>query len=152
MANGTPTNVPLGLKEYIQGREFTIGLTGFTFEADRASVNVISALNLYSLANNTWLTIGATDVCLTPGGFGGEYILAQAIDMDFNGYGDHTYTIAGAYGDEETVKNEASYIEIDCDGIKSLAAVSYTHLDVYKRQILYFKAPTADAFDLERCV
>jgi len=121
MVNGTPTNVPLGLKEYIQGREFTIGLTGFTFEADRASVNVISALNLYSLANNTWLTIGATDVCLTPGGFGGEYILAQAIDMDFNGYGGHTYTIAGAYGDEETVKNEASYIEIDCDGIKSLA-------------------------------
>ena len=84
MANGTPTNVPLGLKEYIQGREFTIGLTGFTFEADRASVNVISAMNLYSLANNKWLTIGATDVCLTPGGFGGEYILAQAIDMDFN--------------------------------------------------------------------
>ena len=121
MANGTPTNVPLGLKEYIQGREFTIGLTGFTFEADRASVNVISAMNLYSLAPDKWLTIGATDVCLTPGGFGGEYILAQAIDMDFNGYGGHTYTLSGAYGSEEIVKNEASYIEVDCDGIKSLA-------------------------------
>lgn len=121
MANGTPTNVPLGLKEYIQGREFTIGLTGFTFEPDRASVNVISAMSLQSLANNTWLTIGATDVCLTPGGFGGEYILAQAIDLDFNGYGNHRYTISGAYGSEDEVKDNASYIEVDCDGIKSMA-------------------------------
>lgn len=121
MANGTATNAPLGMREYIQGREFTLGLTDFTFEADRASVNVIAAMNLYSLAPNKWLTIGGTDVCLTPGGFGGEYILAQAIDMDFDGYGDHTYTIAGAFGDEQTVKTEASYIEIDCDGIKGLA-------------------------------
>jgi hypothetical protein len=116
-----PTGVPLGINQTLEGRQFTLGILDMKFEKDRASIALINILELKGLAENFWISIAGNDICLTPGGIGGEYILYQAFEKRGLGFGNLDIKTYGGLGDDQTIKDNYCYIEMNCEGMKSMA-------------------------------
>lgn len=121
MVTDQAAGVPLGINQTLEGRQFTLGVIDMVFEADRASIALINLLELGALANRYWVSIAGNDICLTPGGIGGEYILYQAFEKRKFGFGNLDITTYGGLGNPETILNEYCYIEMNCEGMKSMA-------------------------------
>ncbi|HZV69034.1 MAG TPA: hypothetical protein VFG10_05795 [Saprospiraceae bacterium] len=115
------SGVPLGINQSLEGRQFTIGVIDMVFTADRANIALINLFELGSVAENLWVSIAGNDICLTPDGLGGEYILHQAFEKRKVGFGNMDITTFGGLGDPETIKDEYCYIEMNCEGMKSMA-------------------------------
>lgn len=116
-----PTGVPLGINQTLEGRQFTLGILDFYFEKDRASIAMINILELQGISENFWVSIAGNDICLTPGGIGGEYILYQAFEKRGTGFGNLDIKTFGGLGDDQTIKDNYCYIEMNCEGMKSMA-------------------------------
>ena len=121
MAAGEPAGVPLGINQNLEGRQFVLGVLDMKFEADRASIALINILEMTSLAEDFWISIAGNDVCLTPGGIGGEYLLYQAFDNRKVGFGNMDVKTFGGLGDDQTIRDQYCYIEMNCEGMKSMA-------------------------------
>lgn len=121
MAAGQAAGVPLGINQDLEGRQFTLGIIDMKFEPDRASIALINVLELSGLAENFWVSIAGNDICLTPAGIGGEYILYQAFEKRGTGFGDLDIKTFGGLGDDQTIKDNYCYIEMNCEGMKSMA-------------------------------
>ncbi len=118
---GAPTGMPIGVKEYLHGREFTVAITGMSFTADRASIDLLNLTSLEAIAEDTWLALGASDVCLTPGGLAGEAILHLASDLVLPPSGNTEFIFTGNSADPGSIRSMATYIEWDCDGLAGMA-------------------------------
>ena len=121
MAAGVPAGMPLGFNQNLEGRQFVLGVLDMKFEADRASIALINIMDMSSLAEDFWLSIAGNDVCLTPGGIGGEYILYQAFENRKVGFGNMDVKTLGGIGDDQTIRDQYCYIEMNCEGMKSMA-------------------------------
>ncbi len=121
MVADEPSGVPLGINQTLEGRQFTLGVLDMVFDAERASIAMINLIELGSLANRFWVSIAGNDICLSPEGIGGEYVLYQAFEKRKAGFGDTQIATYGGLGDPETIKEEYCYIEMNCEGMKSMA-------------------------------
>lgn len=121
MAAGIPAGLPLGLNQNLEGRQFVLGILDMKFEPDRASIGLINILDMSTLAEDFWISIAGNDVCLTPGGIGGEYVLYQAFENRKVGFGNLDVKTFGGLGDDQTIKDQYCYIEMNCEGMKSMA-------------------------------
>ncbi|MCB0646691.1 MAG: hypothetical protein KDC49_08510 [Saprospiraceae bacterium] len=110
------TTLPLGMRQYLQGQEFTLAFVDMDFYPDRANVSLLNVFNMGAISNEQYLALAGTDICLTPAGLGGEYILHQAGNINFEGFGGTEIVLSGGTGEQI---NEVCHMEVDCDGIKS---------------------------------
>jgi len=116
-----PAGVPLGINQTLEGRQFTLGILDMRFEKDRASIALINVLELKGISEDFWVSIAGNDICLTPAGVGGEYILYQAFEKRGYGIGNLDIMTYGGLGDDQTIKDNYCYIEMNCEGMKSMA-------------------------------
>lgn len=116
-----PSGVPMGINQNIQGRQFTLGILDMKFEAERANLSMITIVDMQSLAEDLWISLAGSDMCLTPDGIGGEYMLHQAFETNDIGFGDLNIKTYGGVGDETTIRDQYCYLEVNCDGLKTLA-------------------------------
>ena len=118
---GQPSGLPLGINQTIQGRQFTLGIIDMNFEPDRANMAMLSVVDMQSLAEDLWISVAGNDMCLTPDGIGGEYILHQAFETQSIGFGNLVVKTYGGMGDEELIKQNYCFLEVNCDGIRTVA-------------------------------
>jgi len=121
MVADQPSGVPMGINQTLEGRQFVIGVIDMVFEADRANIALVNLLDMSSLSNNLWIAMAGNDICLTPQGLGGEYILNQALETQTVGIGGMDVTTYGGLGTPEEIKDQYCYIEMNCEGLKSMA-------------------------------
>ena len=120
--------LPLGLVQNIAGYNFMLGFTSIAFMPDRAECQVMQNLHIPQFGDAGWLSMAMSDVCLIPAGFGGEYTLHPVNDWLIPYEGDMTFLFKGSTSsDHETIKDEATYFEVDCNGIKSFAIKGEVH-------------------------
>lgn len=112
------TGVPIGINQMIGGRQFTLGILSMEFTPDRAEIGMISLVDFRSLAADLWISMGAEDVCMTPDGIGGEFMLYQPFEERKIGLGGMDVVTYGGLGTEEQIAAGYCFIEVNCDGIK----------------------------------
>ncbi len=112
--------MPLGLVQNISGHNFMFGFTKMVFEANGANCQIIQNLHIPQLGAEGWISMGISEACLIPAGIGGEFILHPVNDYNIPYQGDITMVIKGSSSSNpETIKSSASFLEMDCNGIKS---------------------------------
>jgi hypothetical protein len=121
LASGQQVSLPIGLDQSIQGYHFALGFTAMSFEPDQASCNLMVVLDLSTLGEGKHIALGATELCLSAGGFASEYVLNLMADLHIQADGDQLFTLKGSSADAETVKAEATYLAVNCEGIESFA-------------------------------
>jgi hypothetical protein len=121
MAFGQEVSMPLGLEQSIKGYHFVLGFTEMTFEKDKATANIIASLYLPTMGETNYIALGASDICMTPGGFAGEYMLHLADDLLIQHDGDWAFQLDGGTGEADSLRQQATYLEVDCQGIKGFA-------------------------------
>ncbi len=118
--------VPFGFNQEIQGRQFTLAVTNIEFTPENAQFDLIHIMPLNFFGDDMWFAAGINDACLTPGGIANEYLIKQAATLEHELPNGLTVGIAGdASDDASTVRESASYFEMDCNGIKSMALRGY---------------------------
>jgi hypothetical protein len=113
--------MPLGVAKKLNGYEFVLGFTQMEFHPEQATVNLVASLHLPTLGEGNYLSLGASDICVNREGFGSEFVLHMAQDLNILADGELAFSLAGTSGDAEEIKSKATYMEVDCQGIKGFA-------------------------------
>jgi hypothetical protein len=122
LGGANAVSLPVGLQKGIKGHEFFLGITSMTFEADKAICNVATSVHLPTMGDDEYIALGASGICMTPGGFGSEFILHMADDLNIQQNGNLAFTLSGKAGSTSSdIKAQATYMEVDCEGIKGFA-------------------------------
>ncbi|MEL6391620.1 MAG: hypothetical protein AAFR97_02635, partial [Bacteroidota bacterium] len=124
---GDDVTMPIGLDMDIKGYRFTLGFTKMTFEPTTADINLIASVFLPTMGEGNYLALGASDICVNPGGLSSEYILHLVDDLVFD-QDDWAFAINGAVGVEDSIRQNATYLEVDCEGIKTFSLRGYLDL------------------------
>ncbi len=112
-----PIGMPVGLDNEVGGIPYTIGITGMTFDARRATFDALMAMDIPALGNKM-IALGASDVCLTPSGLGETGRLYLARDWELVQAGGTEFAFTGA--ESAASLEEITYAEWDCSGFKCL--------------------------------
>lgn len=125
VAAGLPVSLPFGARQQIGGQNFSLAIVGFELSVNHSDIDIISIFDFPSLGENSSLALAATDVCVSPEGFGGEYIINLQEDITIPLDGGMTLHFAGGVpsGSETfSLENQIPcHLEMDCDGFKSFA-------------------------------
>ncbi|MEY3241556.1 MAG: hypothetical protein RIR11_2995 [Bacteroidota bacterium] len=129
LINGSGSiGLPLGLVQNIAGHNFMLGFTQMSFGPTQATCQVMQNLHIPQFGEQGWISMAMSDVCLIPAGFAGEYALHPVNNYNIPTDGDLTYVINGsAAADLEDIKKEATYLEMDCNGLKSFGLRGQIH-------------------------
>ncbi len=120
--------LPLGLVQNIAGYNFMLGFTQMSFGPTQATCQVMQNLHIPQFGEEGWISMAMSEVCLIPAGFAGEYALHPVNDYNIPSEGDITYVINGSSAtDIEDIKSEATYFEMDCNGLKSFGLRGQIH-------------------------
>ena len=118
--------VPFGITDTIQGRPINLNVVNIEFRPGSARFDLLHIQQFNLFGEEIWYAAGVGNACLTPGGIANEYIIKQAIDLETNL--DNGLTL-GFYGsdsnDPTTVRQDATYLEMDCNGLKTMAIRGY---------------------------
>ena len=129
IASGNWVPIPLKITKTISNIKYTMAVGKIEINADYSELSVYMSVDL---PNGKKLIFGSPSVKLNKtGGLAGDAKLGLLADYAIDLGAKKSLLVLkrmenGPFG--------GTYISIDCDGFK---AVSYTHLDVYKRQISY---------------
>jgi len=122
LAGGAAMGMPLGFVQHVAGYNFMLGFTQMSFFPDQAVCQLMHHLQIPQMAEEVYITMAGTDICLIPGGFGGEYTLHPALDVSVPFGGDMAVIFKGsAAADLEQIQDESCHLEMDCNGLKKLA-------------------------------
>ncbi|MEM6963856.1 MAG: hypothetical protein AAF573_03755 [Bacteroidota bacterium] len=121
MAMGQKVSMPLGFESSFKGHQIVLGFTEMNFTADQATSNMIASLYLPTMGDNNFIALGASDICMNPGGFASEYVLHLADTLVIQNDGDWKFQLAGGLDSKESTKSNGTYVAIDCEGIKEFA-------------------------------
>ncbi len=131
LIQGTEIGLPVALDLDIQDVSFLGGITKMDFHPKRASIQLLVSVNFPApnSANGAenWVAMAASDLCILPSGFGKEFLLHLHQDLSFYQDGELALVMKGIDGDNEIIKDNASYIQIDCEGVKSAAFRAEAH-------------------------
>lgn len=115
-------DLPLGVDQSIGGTTFLIALTELRWDPTSAYVNTACNIKIPAMAEDTWFSLESTETCMHPGGFGNEFMMHMGPDLPLTGGGDITFTLLGSESDDpEDVAEDATYIQMDCNGIKAFS-------------------------------
>lgn len=121
LGSETTLDLPLGLDQSIGGTSLLIALTSMKWDATTAYVGTACNFQIPAMGE-TWISLESSETCMHPGGFGNEFTLHMGYDTPVNIGGDVTVSFKGSASDDnEDVKQEACYIEMDCNGAKALS-------------------------------
>ncbi|MEL6843919.1 MAG: hypothetical protein AAFP02_11980, partial [Bacteroidota bacterium] len=121
LATGQKVSLPIGLDQSLNGYRFAVGFTEMSFRPDQAICNTMVVLDLPTLGEGQYIALGATDLCISEAGFASEYVLNLMSDLQIQADGDEVFTIKGSNADAATIKKEATYLAVNCEGIESFA-------------------------------
>ena len=117
LGSSRPIGMPLGLDNEIDGVQFIIAITEMEFLPRKASITAQAQLDIPDLGDKI-PAFGARNVCITPTGFGDEYVLYLARDHEIFSDGETKFAFNGIVSGDST---KASYIEFDCTGFKCVS-------------------------------
>ena len=108
--------MPIGIDREIDGHRYTIGVIHMNFAPDKATVDAIMSLDIPNLGDRL-ISLGATDLCITPGGLGDEGRLYLAHDFVIVQEGETQFAFKGAEAADTT---RSTYVSWDCRGFKCM--------------------------------
>ena len=123
--SGDPVTLPFGVVRNMGEQNFTMAITDFKLGVNSSDIDFVHIFSFPALGPNLSFGMAATDVCVSPQGFGGEYTISLPIDITVPMDGGWTLHFAG--GDIDNASGAFSidqplpcHLEMDCEGIKSL--------------------------------
>ena len=121
LAGGAAMGMPLGFVQNVAGYNFMLGFTSMTFTPQSANCQIMHNMQIPAFGEDGWISLAGTGVCLTPGGFGGEFLLHPVHDYRLPFQDDLTIRIKGhTSSDVDEIKQGSTFFEVDCNGIKSV--------------------------------
>lgn len=128
LTGGSSIGMPLGMMQNIAGYNLLFGFTQMEFTPERASCTLMHNLHMPQFGDEGWISMAGSDICLTPAGFANEYILHPVNDITLPYQGDMTFLFNGSTSqDTATIKDEAFYIQGNCNGLIELAVRGEVH-------------------------
>lgn len=113
-------SMPIGMVWNIGGDHLMLGFNDMTFTPTRASCQVLYNMH-YPQWGDYWLSMSASDICMTPAGFGEEFYLHPAVDIPLPNIGDTEYYISGTTSnDPAEIQADATFVQVDCKGIANV--------------------------------
>lgn len=122
----SPTHLPIGIDNNIDGAPMTIGVIGMVFEPTSAYLNAVMALDIPSMGPGAGLGFGARNICFSPTGFGDtkrNLYLARDLPMPLTtDPGSFRFvfkapTLGGTMSQPVTI-DSGSYVSWDCKGFQ----------------------------------
>ena len=126
LVSGEPIGMPLGIDSQIDGYKVLLGVTSMEFGVLRANCSIAAEFHIppeLMKGGNGRFGLKASDVCIIPSGFGKEFILSLSDDLKIPIDGNEFLSVKGSGGstDKQDIINDATYIEVDCNGLKGVA-------------------------------
>ncbi len=125
VAMGLPVSLPFGTKQQIGGQNFTLAIVGFELGVNSSDIDMVSIFEFPSLGEDAAIALAATDVCVSPDGFGREFIFNLQNDVALPLDGGMVLHFSGGLPDGTesfSLENQIPcHLEMDCEGFKSFA-------------------------------
>lgn len=122
----SPTHLPIGIDNNVDGTPMTVGVIGMVFEPTKAYLNAVMALDIPSMGPGAGLGFGARNICFSPTGFGDtkrNLYLARDLPMPpTTDPGSFRFvfkapTLGGTMARPVTI-DSGSYVSWDCKGFQ----------------------------------
>ena len=131
LERGTQIGLPLAFDLDFNETSFLAGITKITFLPKKAHLQLLVNLNFpaldVSVTDDNWISLAASEICITPEGFGKDFILHLNQDLKFHAGGDIFMVFKGSGGNLSRIKQSASYIHVNCEGVQSAAFRAEAH-------------------------
>jgi hypothetical protein len=119
LAGGEAIGMPLGLIQNVMGYNLMVGFTSMAFTPERASCQLMYNMHIPAFGEEGWISMAGTDICLTPGGFGGEFMLHPVQPYQIPFMDELTLRVTGhSSDDKDEIRQGATFLEVDCNGIR----------------------------------
>jgi|GEM_PF-6873615 len=134
LVSSKPVGLPLGLDAVVEGKTYTVGIVGMTFEPKHAQLDValrIETPDLESGQSTAFINFGARDIPMSPNKLGpstGSMKLYVAGDLTLNLPGGMQFKVVAPKDDELDNDNRGTYVRLKCgkfDGMRLEAATLF---------------------------
>lgn len=108
-------DLPLGFDQSIKGNSFTLGITQMRLTPEGARGTIVAGLRIPQFMSENYIMFKASDVCLHPQGFGGNYTLSLTEDLHIAREDSNVYTLIFKSSGDRSCQ-----LQMSCDGLTSL--------------------------------
>ncbi|MEJ0029134.1 MAG: hypothetical protein WDO15_01615 [Bacteroidota bacterium] len=108
--------MPIGIDREIDGHRYTVGVIHMNFTPEKATVDALMSLDIPNIGDRL-ISLGVSDLCITPGGLGDEGRLYLAHDFVVVQEGETQFAFKGAEAADTT---RSTYVSWDCRGFKCM--------------------------------
>ncbi len=122
LVSGGEMGVPIAFNRNIQQNSVLFGITSLLFEPTGAKAEMMAGFKLPLLSMDDWLMFKGDEMCIHPKGFGNEFVLELASDVDFGNEDISTYQmfIDKSTFNEETEERHGCFLKMECEGVKEI--------------------------------
>ena len=133
LAMGDPVGMPVGINQTINGAELLLALTNVSFEPREAYCQILVNIPFQFYDEIRYISMGASRICLTTGGFGPEATvhMVKSFTFDIGDFEDplsyseedlerFSVSLLGPEDLDNMENIQATKMSFDCNGIKDL--------------------------------